>query len=60
MNRQTGNSTHLVKNDAALEHLQHALENGYEDWEELAQDVRWARLRGTAGYEQVVGRYRKE
>lgn len=51
---------HLGRNDAALEYLQKALENGYEDWEELAGDGRWEGLRGTAGYRELVGRYLKE
>jgi len=51
-------SAHLGRNDAALAHLEKALENGYEDWEELAKDARWEGLRGTERYEKVVGRYR--
>lgn len=47
---------HLGRNDAAPEHLQKALENGYEDWEELAGDGRWEGLRGSAAYRELMGR----
>lgn len=48
---------HLGRNTAALEHLQTALENGYADFEELAEDVGWEQLRKSAKYKSLTDKY---
>jgi len=48
---------YLGKNDAALEHLEKALELGYDYEEGIGADARWERLRSTERYRAVMGRY---
>lgn len=51
---------HLGRDAAALEHLEKALETGFEDWEEMEQDGRWGRLGERAGYEKLLNEYRRK
>ncbi|MBL7809150.1 MAG: caspase family protein [Saprospiraceae bacterium] len=47
----------LGKNEAALEHLQKALELGYDYLDGIVADTRWERLRGTERYRVLMNRY---
>lgn len=51
---------HLGRNKLALRQLQKALENGYEDFEELAADGRWEGLRKSKRYRNLLDKYRQE
>ncbi len=48
---------HLGKKEAALDYLEKALENGYDDPEGMERDARWEGVRGTKRYGEVLRKY---
>ena len=50
---------HIGKNEAALKHLDKALEAGFDEFEQLAGDSRWSALCDTQGYKALIAKYKR-